>query len=852
MVAGAAVLVLVHRLLAPPRVRDRRRAGRAARVAVLMVIGLLYGAATPQAFADDTPWGVPTSGDYCRFAPTPETTGSGVTGLLDPQADLPMDGTVYGDRGYAGMFWFAYDPGCTSATASTLLDQTGSTAFDSSGASADTQFGNILLKGAKLQLAGATGMRARALDQDYFTGMDSIVATGVDAIGRLLITPWIGLPMVLLGLVLLGLARRGQASESAQRVGVAMAGLLIIAFLGTFPLAAANTADRKIVELQQQFDQGFLSKLPDAVTPSVSYCQYDLTQFDKPPEWDDSGNQIIAGTACTITYRPTLDTADQFTPGEDGIVRNYTPTYFDDFYFPEVMVENLIFPYWQQGLLGTNDRAGPNYELAKQFLKGQSVTQFEQAQNNYDAAAAAKTPVGAVYCTFDNNIQVCGRSEKAGPPDRIMTLTEADYRSAIETAGDSKYPYVQGRAGNRTASGATALAAVTAAAPLQFAAYTGVFAGRLLLRLFVFAGLICGLALFLFPKLLRRMLNTVGSALFTILLLSAVGSLMSFLTLQLIANPTVFGTIGQTGGLVILAVISILIWLGVRPLHRIGAMLSTAAFNNPNALTNARRTVTGLGRRGTTMWMMRRLIRRGRYRGGYADHADPGSRHDTRHEPGEDTATAPGIRDARRPRPEGAVAIAGTRAAAGHSTARAGRPRNTAGDGRYRPEVADTAPVPATSTRAEQPTTQLPRPGGHTDSWDTAPTDMAGTPRWSDTHARSWDDDHGRPWTRPSADPAPRTDADTVDADRDPRWFSPRPAPQTPTGAFVISDVARQDIFRPAPDPGPRRRFTTSPPARHEITGTPQRPALPPATAEDDPAGRPETARAAAAVGGTR
>ena len=91
-----------------------------------------------------------------------------------------------------------------------------------------------------------------------------------------------------------------------------------------------------------------------------------------------------------------------------------------------------------------------------------------------------------------------------------------------------------------------------------------------------------------------------------------------------------------------------------------------------------------------------------------------------------------------------------------------------------------------------------------------------------------------------------------VDADRDPRWFSPRPAPQTPTGAFVISDVARQDIFRPAPDPGPRRRFTTSPPARHEITGTPQRPALPPATAEDDPAGRPETARAAAAVGGTR
>jgi len=55
---------------------------------------------------------------------------------------------------------------------------------------------------------------------------------------------------------------------------------------------------------------------------------------------------------------------------------------------------------------------------------------------------------------------------------------------------------------------------------------------------------------------------------------------MRFLTLQRIANPTVVGTIAQTGGVVILAVTSILIWLGcvrVRPLHRIRAILFTAA-----------------------------------------------------------------------------------------------------------------------------------------------------------------------------------------------------------------------------------------------------------------------------------
>src|SRR4029079_15938206 len=122
--------------------------------------------------------------------------------------------------------------------------------------------------------------------------------------GELLITPWIGLPLVLLGVLLLGLARRGEVSESAQPVGIAAAGLVIIAFLGNSPLAVAGAADKAIVHVQQQFDQGFLSKLPETVTPTVRYCRYDFSQFDQPPVWDDHGYQLIAGTACTITYRP--------------------------------------------------------------------------------------------------------------------------------------------------------------------------------------------------------------------------------------------------------------------------------------------------------------------------------------------------------------------------------------------------------------------------------------------------------------------------------------------------------------------------------------------------------------------
>ena len=121
-------------------------------------------------------------------------------------------------------------------------------------------------------------------------------------------------------------------------------------------LAAAGAADKAIVDLQKQFDQGFLTKLPESVTPTVTYCLYDFSQFDQPPAWDDNGYQLIAGTACTITYRPTMNPADKFSTAEDGVIQNYSPTYFEDFYYSEVMVDNLVFPYWQQGLLGSVER----------------------------------------------------------------------------------------------------------------------------------------------------------------------------------------------------------------------------------------------------------------------------------------------------------------------------------------------------------------------------------------------------------------------------------------------------------------------------------------------------------------
>jgi hypothetical protein len=352
------------------------------------------------------------------------------------------------------------------------------------------------------------------------------------------------------------------------------------------------------------------------------------------------------------------------------------------------------------------------------------------------------------------------------------------------------------------------------------------------------------------------MLNTVGSALATILLLSAVGSLMSFLTLQLIANPTVFGAIGRTGGLVILAVISILIWICVRPLHRLGAMLSTAAVGNPNALSNLRRSATGLARRGTTMWMMSRLLRRrggGQRTSAHDDNGAPAPAPDGTEGP----TAAP--RDARRPRPEGQVAIAGTSAATGHRSAQRARTAAKHAHGRFDLEIPE---KPATSTRPEQPTTRLdlrhanntPPPMTTGDAGDQV-TDLRGAASgpygpWSPGAPRSARPGRSRPDWGTSAQRTTQQpiviDADTPD---DLQRFSPRPASKSATGAFVISDVARQDIFRPSLEPGPRRRFTGSPVHQPEITGTPWRPELSPA-ADERP--RPETGRVAEQVGANR
>lgn len=612
---GMAVLVMGHRALAPAAVRARRRATLRPRMLIGVVAGILFGVAAPQA------WAVPLSDiqpDLCRIAPTAETTGGGLTGFLDPQQDLPMDGTPYGDRGFAGTFWVTYDTGCATAGSGLVLDQFGVgavgrfTADMTTNAGQDTQVGNMLLSAAKTGLAFGTGMRARANDPQQFAGLDSIMAQGVQGLRDLLINPWMGIPLLLLGCYLIVLSRKGDVSQTLYRTVVTLASLGLIAVLGEQPLAMAAWADQQVVALRQSFDEGYVNLLPDDLIPITQWCDYDLTQFDRPPVWDPAGQLVVEGTPCTPNVRPSLNPEHQWTDDGSGVLRQYNPAYFSEGeFYAEVMYSNLIFPAWQEGIIGTRDRSGPNYDLAMLFLRGQSLTTFDLASSRWRNDAENNAPVGAVWCTFVDNKQTCGVSDSFGPPGRLIDNAEADYMAAIELAGDERYPFIQGKAGNRTSAGATALASVAAAVPFPAAADTGVWVARLLLRVGVIACIVLAFAMILVPSLLRYLRRALTTAVTLLLLLSGVGALMTWMTLQLISNPAVYGYLGYQGGLFILAGITVVLWIFVRPMRRIGGMLSTTLTNDPNALSNMRKgatkKLTSPLRRGADMIRHRRL-----------------------------------------------------------------------------------------------------------------------------------------------------------------------------------------------------------------------------------------------------
>ncbi len=373
------------------------------RFAVAAVVGLLMIVAGPSASASAAadPIGptVPDATDYCRLAPPAETPGAGVAGFLDPQTDLPFDGTAYGDHGYAGFFWWSYDPGCVNSVTQLVGIQS---PWDGSGASQSTQLGNWLLGGAVLLDAWATGMRARALDPDTFSSLDTFMSTVAIAGYTVLVQPWVWLPLVMLGLTVLALAIRGNLPEVLRRVTAAAAGLVVVTVAAAAPMDLVRSADQALVDAQQRIDRQVLSRLPADVLPQVQHCDFDQAAL-YTPHFDDNGLLKVAGTACTTRYTP-----DPKDPVNAEYLRRWL--------YPEVLVRNTIQRYWQQGMIGSQNLTGPDADLGARFLNGQAVNLKLPDLTKIAEDANA----GTVWCTYQDNKQVCGRSNKPGPPGNVI------------------------------------------------------------------------------------------------------------------------------------------------------------------------------------------------------------------------------------------------------------------------------------------------------------------------------------------------------------------------------------------------------------------------------------------------
>src|SRR5664279_1200328 len=137
-----------------------------------------------------------------------------------------------------------------------------------------------------------------------------------------------------------------------------------------------------------------------------------------------------------------------------------------------------------------------------------------------------------------------------------------------------------------------------AAAPFPAAAYTAVLTARLLLRLGLVAGLFVGIGMMVRPHLARRVLNVVAGSLLVVLLFSAAGALMTYLSMVMLSPTSIAGIqLDPTAGVIILALASLIAWLLTRPIKRITGMLSYAATGNPHQLSEQRRrAMAGLHR----------------------------------------------------------------------------------------------------------------------------------------------------------------------------------------------------------------------------------------------------------------
>ena len=307
LVLLTAVLTAVLRPVVRAR-RDRRAAAASGArprrgVAMLVVTGLVGASAllgTP-AYAQSV---------GCKEAPEPDRPGTGLVGSLDPPTlSAGEPGSVYNEVGYAGTVWHNYDLGCAGA------------AFNPS-STTDTWLGNQAFNVAKFGVAGVNWAHDLiAGGGELLAPLDGIIRNATTAMYNAVFTTWIGPALVVLAVTLLVLAIRGDLARQAQRVGFALAALMVGSAAYLTPVDWAKAADGILLDGVTQMQEGFLSQvglgdrdtLPTVLVDRIVYDNWLRGEFGSPevPQAQQLGRDLLrAQTFTTQEVAEGRDTAE--------------------------------------------------------------------------------------------------------------------------------------------------------------------------------------------------------------------------------------------------------------------------------------------------------------------------------------------------------------------------------------------------------------------------------------------------------------------------------------------------------------------------------------------------------------
>ncbi|MEJ3655710.1 hypothetical protein WEH80_22325 [Actinomycetes bacterium KLBMP 9759] len=204
---------------------------------------------------------------------------------------------------------------------------------------------------------------------------------------------------------------------------------------------------------------------------------------------------------------------------------------------PTVLVEQVVYQNWLRGEFGAPD-VPQAQELGRDLLRAQTFTKPEIAERKDTLELAEQK--------------------------------KADFAALADRMGD-RYPYFQGKAGNRIGVGILAVVQAMCIALFQLLSKVLVLVAMLLLRLLVMTAPAIAVVAILKPDILPALLRVAGAAIVNTLVVGALAGLHALLVISLFRPES---GIDLWLALLVTGVVTVVLWAVARPFRRLVSMVS--------------------------------------------------------------------------------------------------------------------------------------------------------------------------------------------------------------------------------------------------------------------------------------